>query len=424
VRARRVLVIGGGLAGLAAAARLTEKGHTVTLLEARDRLGGRAWSVERPGGSPVELGAEWVADDGVIRDLCRETGIPVVAARGTWQRRVGSGWESFDELPELNAELISRMRARRGEDRSLAQALAECCSDSGLAEARSVLLSYVQGFHAADPARLSVKWLAEVEEKQPAEASSLRIPGGTTQLVRELARRLGMTDVHLGTPVRTIRWTAGAAMVETTNDRWDGEAVIVTVPLSILKAAPGDPSAIRFDPALPELREAAAKLEMGQATKLCLEFREPFWRAIGPLRDALFLNAFGQAIPTWWTALDPEEPSLTGWAGGPAAARLATRGSEELVELGMTSLAGALGLPVAEVADQLVASYHHDWQSDPFARGAYSYVGVGGITAHETLSRPIDRTIFLAGEACAGGGRNATMHGAIESGLRAADAVA
>ena len=73
MKRRNVVVVGGGLAGLAAAGRLSDNGHSVTLLEARERLGGRAWSVDRPRGSPVELGAEWVADDGVLRDLCRET---------------------------------------------------------------------------------------------------------------------------------------------------------------------------------------------------------------------------------------------------------------------------------------------------------------------------------------------------------------
>ena len=125
MRQRDVLVIGGGLAGLAAAGRLLERGHAVTLLEATHRLGGRAWSVEGRGESRVELGAEWVSDDGVVRDLCREHGLQLISAHGDWLRRVGSGWQNVDSFPELTRDLIDRMRPAAGGDRALSSALAD-----------------------------------------------------------------------------------------------------------------------------------------------------------------------------------------------------------------------------------------------------------------------------------------------------------
>jgi monoamine oxidase len=124
----------------------------------------------------------------------------------------------------------------------------------------------------------------------------------------------------------------------------------------------------------------------------------------------------------WWTALDPEAPLITGWAGGPRSARLPAEPGA-LVEAAVASLAAALDLPRGEVAGRLETHYHHAWNADPWSRGAYSYVLAGGTAAHRTLARPVAGTLFLAGEATCGEGSNATMEGALQSGRRAARAV-
>jgi monoamine oxidase len=118
-------------------------------------------------------------------------------------------------------------------------------------------------------------------------------------------------------------------------------------------------------------------------------------------------------------SVDPDAPVVLGWAGGTQADRLAGEPASA-TQLALTSLAGAMGVPVARVRDLFVDEVSHDWAADPFARGAYSYVAPGGVTAPHELATPIANTLFFAGEATVGGGLNATMQGALDSGVRAA----
>jgi monoamine oxidase len=412
-----VIVIGAGLAGLAAADRLAEGGQTVTVLEARDRLGGRVWTLNDGGPVPLELGPEWVGGEGEAHDLLAARGARLLEAEGRQFRRVEGHWESLDDRPNVVKELLGRAARLAGPDRSLLDALEHCCGGAELHDARAQLLGYVEGFHAADPAAVSLRWLGEVEAAQPPEASELRAAAGAGALVEALARRLeGRCRIRLETVVREVRWTRGEVRVTTTGgEMLHAEAAVVAVPLPLLDT-------LRFEPELPRLRQAARLLATGPVVKLLLRFREPFWREIGPLRDMLFLHALEQPFPVWWTGIDPEVPLLTAWAGGPQATRLP--GTEAaLVELATASLAGALGLDRRDIARRLESTHWHDWTADPYARGAYSYVRVGGAGAHGELARPVEGTLFFAGEATAGGGYNATMEGALRSGRRAAGEV-
>jgi monoamine oxidase len=176
----------------------------------------------------------------------------------------------------------------------------------------------------------------------------------------------------------------------------------------VLKA----PDAIRFTPELREKQRALDRIEVGHVVKIILRFRQRFWD------DFNFVHANDAPFPTWWTAAPARAPLMTGWAGGHAADRLLAEGGNAIVERGVESLASILNIPRRRVASQLDAGYVHDWQADPFSRGAYSYAGVGGSNAFRALGKPVAGTLFFAGEATSD--QTGTVAGAIASGRRAA----
>jgi monoamine oxidase len=193
----------------------------------------------------------------------------------------------------------------------------------------------------------------------------------------------------------------------------------------VLQAPAGEPGHIAFDPPLTTKTHALSGLESGPVIKLMLRFRSAFWEQIenGAYRDATFFHTEGQPFNVFWTQLPSHAPLLVAWAGGPPAARLDSSGNvADLAQLALQSLDALFGKQW-DVADELEAVYFHDWQRDPFARGAYSYVAVGGGTARAELAAPVEGTLFFAGEATDDEGEAATVTGAIQSGERAAGEV-
>jgi monoamine oxidase len=143
-----------------------------------------------------------------------------------------------------------------------------------------------------------------------------------------------------------------------------------------------------------------------------MAFREAFWEKNHP--GAAFFHSPQAAFPTFWTPLPMHAPLLTAWAGGPKAARLTGSPEKLLLRSALASVRSALGN-----VDEPSAFLIHDWQADPYARGGYSYVRVGGTGAREELAAPLEETLYFAGEAT-DTEQSGTVGGALASGLRAA----
>jgi monoamine oxidase len=198
----------------------------------------------------------------------------------------------------------------------------------------------------------------------------------------------------------------------------------------VLQANAGEAGAVPFDPPLPgQKHDALATLMMGKVMRVTLRFRDRFWENIHPAgcKDSLanlgFLLSEDERFPTWWTQMPQTAPIITGWAPAHYAEKLSGESEFFLMDESLASLSSIFGLEKAELEKQVEAFYCHDWQTDPFSRGAYSYSKVGGEGAQGVLAAPVDGTLFFAGEATDVTGHNGTVHGAIASGKRAAQEI-
>ncbi len=426
-----VVVIGAGIAGLSAARALSGRGRSVVVLEARARIGGRILTCEDPElPVPVELGAEFVhgAAEQSFALLRAASSVAVDTGGTSFAFEDGALREGSDPFGVV-ARVMSRARELR-EDVSVEEFLtASTAPDAEGERERRYARMLVQGFDAADPRRASVGAIAEEwsEGESGQTGQQFRPLGGYARLLRALRGTLDPARVHvrLATPAHVVRRDAAGVVVEATSAdgtplRLQASAAIVTVPVGVLHA-----HGLRFEPPLPaRTRDALDMLVMGPVVKLALRFRTPFWERVEGerYRDGAFFHRAEAAFPAFWNLLPLRAPLLVAWAGGPYADALRHRDAAKRLALALDDLRVLFG-EGADPHGELEACYAHDWQDDPYARGAYSYVAVGGRGARGALAEPVDGVLFFAGEAAVAASEAGTVAGALISAERAANAV-
>jgi monoamine oxidase len=435
-----VIVIGGGIAGLAAASQLGHSGFSVCICEARDRIGGRIFTQRDPASpAPIELGAEFIhGQPAEIWKPLHQAGIKIMELEGqNWcvsNQRL-SPCSFFSQIDEILNKMDDSLS-----DESFLKFLDRCfpnpSNDPEREESRQRALGYVTGFNAADPNLVGVHWLVQgmrAEESIQGD-QAFRSSDGYEDLVEIFRQQTAMHDVKVetNTVVDSVRWRRDSAEVTVHNAEGSSmlvaPRVLVTLPLALLKAPVGELGAVQFTPPLPPQKlQSLDKLEMGKVIRIVLRFRQRFWDTISPSGDQRktlsgmsFLFSQDEWFPTWWTTMPEKLPIIMGWAPFRSAERLSGKSHSFVVERSLQTLGRLLGVDPKKLESWLDAAYFHDWQSDPFSRGAYSYGKVGADGAQQSLAAPVENTLFFAGESTDTSGHNGTVHGAIASGYRAA----
>ena len=404
-------MIGAGAAGLAAASRLADAGLSVRILEARDRVGGRIYSLHEPRlPVAIELGAEFVqGTPAVTLDLAREAGLLLYELNGgAWRMANGRMQRASTARYGHNALFEALATRRLAADCSLAE-FAQCVQTPDNDRA----LYWINAYDAADPSEISARALVRQHRAEAAnhEDHIFRLPLGYDGVLSRLHAALANDAVVCHAIVASVAWTPGQVDVTLVDGRtFSAERIVVAIPLPVLQHD------IAFDPPLDEKQRAMRLLRMGSVIKVAAVFDEPFWWT----RDQAsmgWLETGSPAFQVWWTTYPVIAPVLVGWCGGPAAAELARLSDEEIESCAVRNLVSLFG---RRAERRLVGVHVHNWQADPFAGGAYSYVGVGGLRAQRALAQPVADTLFFAGEATEFTGHHATVHGAIATGYRAA----
>lgn len=408
-----VIIIGAGVAGLAAARRLQQAGLAPLVVEARDRIGGRIWTDHSY--APVELGAEFIhGEKATTWQLIDPAGLtaepwprPVAGAPNdgrsfAWQ---GQFFGPESELSIAVEQLCARVEAYEGPDRPVTEVLAEWAGGNEVV--LTLAGNRLACREAADVTRLSAQALGREYAQGTAGWDNFHIQAGYDALPKLLAEGL---EIRCNAAVSQIDWDNRAVRLSLPEGEViQARQVIITVPLGVLQA-----NQPRFVPALPVAKQQAIQaIAMGYVTKLALWFRQVCWPPF------TFLGT-DKAVFTWWPVGTAEQPGLMGYIGGPAARRLAELGQAAAIEQGLNELSELFG---PDVRPHFIKGKLVDWSSDPWSRGAYTYTPVGAGQARAELAAPLPPALFFAGEATSTNGHLATVHGAIETGWRAAEEV-
>ncbi len=419
----RVIVIGAGMAGLAAAQALVAKGHEVLILEGRDRIGGRVWTSNQWPDAPLDLGASWIhgvkgnpltklATAAKARTVLTSYESALVYGPGgeeltPKEQRQVTQWQGWLEAAILQAQ-------DEDDDQSIQAAIEEALDWADLTDTERQLVDFllnstIEQEYAGSTKALSAHWFDDGKFFGGDDALFL---DGYSVLIRHLARGLSIT---LGETVSAIDWAATPVKVTTSKAVYTADRVIVTLPLGVLKAG-----TVKFTPALPAAKRQAIKaLGMGILNKCYLRFPHAFWptdvdwlEQIPPNRGewtewVSFMRVAGWPILLGFNAAE-QGLAIEGWR------------DQAIVDSAMRTLRRLFGRTIPDPIDYQLTR----WGADPFARGAYSFYAVGALPQmRDQLGASLAGKLFFAGEATE---RRypSTVHGAYLSGIRAAQEVA
>jgi monoamine oxidase len=421
-----VVVIGAGAAGLAAALRLAERGVRVTVLEARDRIGGRVrWERVGTVDVPAELGAEFIHGAAPETSaFLRDAGLTQVETSGSrWVYGASGALQPADD--DFSTDLFERAADLKA-DESVADFLRRFENDPRLRTEAQRARVFVEGFEAADPALASVRAIAD-ELRSGVDDTSSRPAGSYAPLFADLRARCERAgvDLRLGTAVERILWEPGRVALETGGATLRARCAVITVPVGVLQQGERAVPFV-FEPPLPVEKQSALRgLAMGHVVRVVMAFRTPFWEELdgGRYRDAAFFRGEGSAYNALWAQQPLRGRTIVAWSGGPRATPLFALPEAERIERARDEF-GALFGRRDLARHHFEAGITHDWSADPLACGVYSYVVTCGADARAMLGRPVAETLFFAGEATATGGQGGTVSGAFETGMRAADEAA
>jgi monoamine oxidase len=345
---------------------------------------------------PIELGAEFVHDRPSPLLAFQHGALELVTVRErrglVEQGRVRPLPDAWSRFAQLIAPAERAGAAQSLRDYLTARALAS--------QDEELVRLIVEDYHAAPLDDVSARAMGRAASELSRGFKQHRPAGGYRVLAQDLMAELERYPVRLelGARVRRIEWSSG--QVKLLAERRD-QRLELTVPRCVIAVSIGALAngSIELHPVPKALPQATRQLAMGQVVKVVLRFENSPWPGSAP--DFTFVHSHSPAAPftTFWFEASGEQHQITAWVGGPRAAPLSGRATEELAQLALEGLSSGLNVPLAAFRDSLRGAHHHDFTQDPAFAGAYAYVRAGGIEAASKLAEPVQNTLFFAGEA-------------------------